>query len=208
MDKIGPPYFYSTQSEFFCSINAIFPLMYGIPLYDIPNFQVSLNLTNICDCSLPCALTRFHTPAVKGWGRLGGSRVLFSPWRWGFFGCSWGSDMVLRVSFTRCCQRGDKSHFVQGRKNKRPLKRICHNFATSSGNGFWSGIISIVLWVRPIFLSRHCIFSYLIRLNYSFSPHPQLDHGTKWSTAFHSTSSCLSVWPRLWGAIKLSEILI
>lgn len=89
MGKIGPPHFYSPQSECFCSMDAIFPLIYYIPHHDIPNSQVRPNLTKIYgDCSPLCAMTRFHSPSVKGWGKLGASRVLFGPWRWEFFGCS------------------------------------------------------------------------------------------------------------------------
>lgn len=102
-------------------------------------------LSSMCHDQIP------HT-CCKGLRKLRGSGVLFSPWKWGSsLGAvraktwSWGSPSQGAV------REEIKVTLCRAEKNERPLKRICHNFATSSGNGFWSGIISIVLWVKANF---------------------------------------------------------
>lgn len=54
----------------------------------------------------------------------------FAPEGGGCFGCSQGCDSLLRFFFTGCCWRGDKSPYVQRRKNlnasEKNLSQLCN----------------------------------------------------------------------------------
>lgn len=67
------------------------------------------------------------------------------------FRCSQGCYSTWGSSSQGAVGEEIKVPMCRAEKNEITLKRICHNFATSSSNVFWSGVFLIVLWVKANF---------------------------------------------------------